>query len=264
MKEKRLSLAKLIASKDFPFEDSEVAEDKIIKLQHKMLRVQQGVYHHKKRTLILFEGFDAAGKGGTIRRLTENLDPRGVRVHPFGPPSANEQGRHYLYRFWEALPKPGLISVFDRTWYGRVLVERVAKLTPKERWRQAYQEINELEALLQADGIDLIKIFLAISPDEQLQRFEERLHNPYKQWKLTKEDIRARKHWREYVKATDEMFAKTNKKSSPWHLIPADDKNYARVRSMEIVTSKLKHHAQWMEKRVSEFKTEKLEKLLRG
>ena len=263
MKNHELSLKRLLSAKKFPAEDAAIAEAKLAKLQLKMLRIQQGVWHSKSRAIILFEGFDAAGKGGAIQRLTAALDPRSVRVHPFGPPSEKEQGRHYLYRFWRALPLPGDICVFDRSWYGRVLVERVSKLTEKRRWQQAFHEINELEAELQDDGIDLIKIFLAISKDEQYRRFEQRLKDPYKQWKISEDDIRAREHWDDYVDAVDEMFARTGKKSSPWILIAANDKDFARVEVLKTVTGKMSRHADWMEKKVEEYSAKNLRKLLK-
>jgi polyphosphate kinase 2 (PPK2 family) len=256
------SLKKLLAKDEFPELKDEDAEKQISRLQLKLLRIQQGIFHHGQRAIILFEGFDAAGKGGAIRRLTETLDPRGVRAFPIGPPTAEEQGRHYLYRFWKALPRPGMISVFDRTWYGRVLVERVDKLIPEERWRDAYREINETEKMLQDDGVDIVKIFLGISPQEQLHRFEQRLEDPYKQWKLSEDDLHARKKWHEYVEATDDMFKHTHSKHSPWHLIAANNKNYARVEALTAVCEALEKHGKWMEKRAIEHSSKKLKKML--
>lgn len=265
MNHKELSLSKLLSSnKNFP-DESDAAADKAIKqLQLKLLRVQEGVWHNKKRVILLFEGPDAAGKGGTIRRIVENLDPRSVHVYPYGPPSAEEQGRNYLYRFWLNLPLPGHIAIFDRTWYGRVLVERVKELTPVKRWKQAYTEINNLEKMLTDDGIDLVKIYLAITPDEQLRRFEQRLKDPYKQFKLRTDDIQAHEQWKDYVKAADEMFKKTNTSCAPWHLIPANDKDYARTKTLEIVTSNLKHHHDWMEKSADQREIKALQKALRN
>ncbi len=256
------SLKDLLSSKNFPSDDSKEPEKELEKLQLKMLRVQQGVWHSKRRAIFLFEGFDASGKGGTIRRLTSMLDPRSVRVYSFGPPSPEEQGRHYLYRFWTVLPKPGDICVFDRSWYGRVLVERVEKLTLKDRWSQAYEEINQMEKMLVEDGVDLVKFFLAISPEEQLRRFEQRLKDPYKQWKITPEDIEARRRWNEYVEAAEEMLEKTHTSRSPWNLVAADHKHYARKRVLEIAVSLLKHHADWMEKETMNRTVRELEKSL--
>lgn len=219
-------------------------------LQLQMLRVQQGVWHQKKRVIILLEGFDAAGKGGAIRRITEGLDPRGVRVIPIGPPSADDQARHYLYRFWRELPNEGCMTIFDRSWYGRVLVEKVEGLVASDRAKEAYNEINEFEKMLLADGVELIKIFLAISKDEQLKRFQQRLEDPYKQWKLTPADIEARRHWDSYVEAVDAMLAKTSHSRSPWFLVNADDKQAAREQVLQLITKKLRHHALWMESKV--------------
>ncbi|HVK62049.1 MAG TPA: hypothetical protein VM432_10880 [Bdellovibrionales bacterium] len=254
---KKKALSSLLAIKRFPEIDEDVEQKALKLLQLKMLRIQQGIWHSKKRAIIVFEGFDAAGKGGVIRRLTEALDPRGLRVHPIGPPTDDEIGQPYLYRFWKNLPAPGTITIFDRSWYGRVLVERVEKLTPKKLWNAAYDEINEFESLLIRDGIDVVKIFLAIHSKEQLKRFEDRLKDPYKQWKLTSDDIEAHHKWPQYVKATDDLLERTSKKKVPWNLIPADSKAYARVQVLDTVTRSLSHHEKWMEdvaqqKKVSE------------
>ncbi|MGZ3804374.1 MAG: polyphosphate kinase 2 family protein [Pseudobdellovibrionaceae bacterium] len=227
--------------------ESKASEQNLKDLQLKMLRIQQGIWHQKKRAIILFEGFDAAGKGGAIRRVVEPLDPRGVRVHAIGPPEGDEQAKHYLYRFWKCLPAPGSIAIFDRSWYGRVLVEKVNRLTPKKRLEEAYAEIMEFEKMLTSDGIDLVKIFLAIDKEEQLKRFEERLKDPYKQWKLTTEDVKSQNQWGEYVNAADEMFQRTSHHSGPWDLIPANDKDYTRLETLKVITKSLKGHKDWME-----------------
>ncbi len=232
-------------------------------LQLAMLRTQQAIWHSKKRVIILLEGFDAAGKGGAIRRLTKNLDPRSFQVYPIGPPNADEQDRHYMYRFWKKIPLPGMITILDRSWYGRVLVERVDSLIPEQRWRDAYVEINEFEASIQRDGIELIKIFLAISRDEQLQRFKSRLQDPYKRWKLTHADISAHKQWDRYVEAVDEMFAETSTKDAPWWLVPGDAKIPARGRVLEIVTEALEHHRHWLESTAQQERTAELSEAMR-
>jgi len=232
-------------------------------LQLKMLRIQQGLWHQKKRAIIVFEGFDAAGKGGAIRRLTEDLDPRSCVVYGISAPTANEQGRHYLYRFWRRLPLPGTMAIFDRSWYGRVLVERVEKLTEKKRWKQAYDEIPEFEAMLINDDVDLIKIFLAIDREEQLKRFEARLNDPYKQWKLTKDDVEARSKWKDYVAAADEMFEQTHSHKSPWHLVAANNKSEARLEVLQIVTERLKHHGRWMESKAHDNEVSSLKRSLK-
>lgn len=209
------------------------------KWQTKLLHVQQAYFHQHRRAIVVFEGWDASGKGGAIRRLTENLDPRGFVVHPIASPTAEEQGRHYLYRFQARLPKPGRIAIFDRSWYGRVLVERVENLTEERAWRRAYQEINEFERMLTDDGVRIIKLFMHISPEEQLARFQERLHNPYKRWKLTEEDIRNRSRWTDYVQAAEDMFDHTDTKQAPWHLINAEHKWYARTNVIETIVKAL-------------------------
>jgi polyphosphate kinase 2 (PPK2 family) len=243
------SLSNLLAADPVPKANgAESHSDKdLAGLQLAMLRIQQGVFHRQQRVIIVFEGFDAAGKGGGIRSLTEALDPRGVVVWPIGPPSEEEQRTHWLYRFWIKLPHPGTIAVFDRSWYGRVLAERVQSLTPKAAWKRAYREINQFERELIDDGVDLIKIFLAVSKDEQLRRFETRLKDPYKQWKLTQADIDARAAWDDYVAATDELLRKTSKKRAPWELISGDDKQAAHVHILHHVTKRLDYYREWVE-----------------
>lgn len=237
--------------------------DIIKKLQLKMLRIQQCVWHTKDRVIIVFEGFDAAGKGGCIRKVTETLDPRGVRVHPIGPPREEEQGKHYLFRFWANLPAKGIIAIFDRSWYGRVLVERVDELIPKKRWKEAYEEINQFERTLTNDGIELIKIFLRISKKEQLKRFEERLDDPYKHWKFTEADIKARGNWIAYYRAVKDMLLQTSTPESPWYVIDADDKEKAREEVLTIITERLKNRASWTERNALQQDTKGLKKALK-
>ncbi len=247
------SLSRLLAKHAFPVVSSkDVYERRLEELQRRMLLIQRGLFHSRRRAIVAIEGFDASGKGGAIRRLTEAVDPRGVKVVPIGPPSADDQGRHWLYRFWRELPLPGTITVFDRTWYGRVLVERVDGLATKAEWKRAYREINEFERTLVDDGIDLVKVFLGISKAEQLRRFEERLRDPYKQWKLVEDDVRARREWDDYVEAVDDAFAHTDTPRARWHLVAAERKWYARLKVLGIVTGKLVRHAEWMEARVRE------------
>ena len=256
-------MSDLLRQAKFPKLPKDESEAQIKDLQLCMVRVQQGLWHQKKRAIIAFEGFDAAGKGGAIQRITENLDPRGFKVHPIGPPSRDEQGKHWLYRFWKGLPSPGTLAIFDRTWYGRVLVERVEGMAEKSAWKRAYGEINEFERMLTDDGVDIIKVFFAISKDEQLKRFEERLTDPYKQWKLTSADIEARKHWGKYVEAVDEMIEKTSLSNSKWQIIPADHKSYARVEALKIVTKVLERHSTWMEIRVGQSEQKSLKQALK-
>ena len=209
-------------------------------LQLKLLRIQQA-YHgsQSKRAIVVFEGWDAAGKGGAIRRMTEKLDPRAVRVHAISAPTAAEQGRHYLWRFWQRIPQPGRIAVFDRSWYGRVLVERIEGFAEKPAWKRAYHEINEFEHTLIDDGVRVVKIFLHITAEEQLRRFEERLNNPYKRWKLTLEDLRNRDRWADYEDATEDMFDKTSTEAAPWTLVLGNHKWHARVAVLKAVVDAL-------------------------
>ncbi|MBI1244213.1 MAG: polyphosphate kinase [Alphaproteobacteria bacterium] len=209
------------------------------KHQIAMLSLQQAYFHQKRRGIIVFEGLDAAGKGGAIRRITEKLDPRGVHVWPIGAPAPAEQGRHYLHRFWERLPERGALAIFDRSWYGRVLVERVDGLCAKADWMRAYREIVEFERMLVADGVAIVKIFLHVSPKVQLERFAERLGNPTKRWKLTQADVDAYLKGDDYRRAIDDMFAKTSWSGARWHAIHADSKWRARVDSLKMVLDAL-------------------------
>jgi AMP-polyphosphate phosphotransferase len=240
----------------------EVLKAETEKLQLKMLRIQQGLFHKKDRAVIVFEGFDAAGKGGAIRKLTEVLDPRSYRVHPIGAPTPAELGQHYLQRFWERLPQPGHIAIFDRSWYGRILVEKVDQLTPKTRIEKSYAEINQFEESLRLDGINVIKIFLAITRDEQFSRFEDRLKDPYKQWKIGIADIEARKKWDDYVKTVDVMLERTSTEQCPWNVIPANSKKTARYETLKLVTSGLKTCEKWIEEAVSSYDQTELKKML--
>ena len=221
------------------FADRDAYDSELRKAQLGMLRVQEAYYHEGRRALVVFEGWDAAGKGGAIRRLTERLDPRGCKVWPIGAPKPEEQGRHYLYRFWTRLPERGTIAVFDRSWYGRVLVERVEGFASKSDWHRAYDEINEFEHMLTQDGVRIVKLFLHITPEEQLERFTERLRNPYKHWKITEEDLRNRARWGDYENAIHDMFDRTSTKHAPWHAIPANYKWYARVKALKLVVKAL-------------------------
>lgn len=223
--------ARVIERKDY--------ENHLAELQLRILRVQQAYFHEKRRAIIVFEGWDASGKGGTIRRMTEQLDPRGYKVWPIAAPKPEEQGRHYLYRFWTRLPEPGTIALFDRSWYGRVLVERVEGFAKKEEWHRAYHEIREFERMLSADGVRIIKLFFHITQEEQLRRFAERLRNPYKRWKLTEEDIRNREKWTDYEQAIGDMFEQTSTRDAPWVPIAANQKWHVRVRALEAVLEAL-------------------------
>jgi polyphosphate kinase 2 (PPK2 family) len=188
---------------------------------------------------VLFEGWDASGKGGAIKRLVAQLDPRHVRVVQFAAPSYDEKRHHWLWRFWPALPGWGGMSVFDRSWYGRVLVERVEKLATKEEWSRGYEEINDFERMLTAEGMILVKFFMHLSDEEQLKRFEARERDPLKSWKLTDEDWRNRKKRKQYTAAVEAMLDRTNTAWAPWHLVEGDQKKWARVKVVETVNDAL-------------------------
>jgi PPK2 family polyphosphate:nucleotide phosphotransferase len=222
------------------FADKEAYEGALKPLQLELLTIQQTYFRQRRRAILVFEGPDAAGKGGAIKRLTERLDPRGVHVWPIGAPNEEERQQHYLARFWERLPALGSFAVFDRSWYGRVLVERVEKLTPKDSWQRAYEEINEFERMHVNDGARIVKCLLWITEDEERDRFLERLKNPYKRWKLTEEDLRNRKKWDKYENAFEDMLELTSTPEAPWHIIPANKKWYARVEVLRIVTEALR------------------------
>ena len=184
---------------------------------------------------VVFEGWDASGKGGAIKRLVAPLDPRHVRVAQFAAPTPTEKRHHFLWRFWPVLPGWGGVAVLDRSWYGRVLVERVEQLTSKEHWKRAYQEINEFERTLVEEGTMVVKFFMHISSKEQLRRFEERSKDPLKRWKLTDDDWKNRGLREQYEQAIEEMFERTDTEYAHWHVVPADSKHYARVKVVEIV-----------------------------
>jgi polyphosphate kinase 2 (PPK2 family) len=190
---------------------------------------------------VLLEGWDASGKGGAIKRLVAPLDVRHVRVVSFAAPTPDEKRHHYLHRFFPVLPGWGGMAVLDRTWYGRVLVERVEGFATEEQWRRAYGEINDLERSLAAEGTILVKLWLELSPEEQLRRFERRRADPLKAWKLTDEDWRNRGKRPAYELAVEEMLEHTDTEAARWHLVEADSKRWARVKVMETVISQIEH-----------------------
>jgi polyphosphate kinase 2 (PPK2 family) len=194
--------------------------------------------------LIVFEGWDASGKGGAIKRLVAPLDARHYRVAQFAAPTADELRHHWLHRFWLPLPGRGGMAIYDRTWYGRVLVERVEDLTPEIDWRRGYQEIREFERQLADDGTILVKFWLHVSDQEQLERFERRKNDPLKAWKLTEEDWRNRARREDYVAAVEEMVAETDSGYAPWDLIPADSKRWARVAVVETVIKRIEERCE--------------------
>jgi AMP-polyphosphate phosphotransferase len=223
---KRPVLAKIT---DHPTIEFANYERRLKSMQFVMQSIQQAYLGSRERAVIVLEGWDTAGKGGMVRRLGWALDPRSFKVYPIAAPLPYERGRHYLQRFWEKLPDPGQIVVFDRSWYGRVLVERVEGFASKRQWHRGYEEINEFERMMVADGIRIAKCFLHITPAEQIRRFKDRLTNPRKRWKLSYEDFRNRSRWADYEVAIEDMLEKTSLKRAPWYLIPADNKPYGRI-----------------------------------
>jgi polyphosphate kinase 2 (PPK2 family) len=214
-------------------------EQRLKSLQNQLQMVQQAYLGTAERAVVVLEGWDTAGKGWVVRRLGWTLDPRSFKVHPITAPSSREHAQHYLQRFWERLPQRGEIVVFDRSWYGRVLVERVEQLATKQEWKRAYREINEFERTLVADGIRLVKMFLHITPDEQIRRFKDRLTNPRKRWRLSYEDFRNRDRWRDYEVAIEDMIGRTSTKRSRWYLVPANNKPFARCAALSILADQL-------------------------
>jgi polyphosphate:AMP phosphotransferase len=216
-------------------------DDQLRQAQVKLYELQQKINQAKIPVLAIFEGWDAAGKGGAIKRLTTTLDPRSYQVHPFAAPTDEEKAHHYLWRFWRRLPPAGKIGIFDRSWYGRVMVERVEGFATEDEWRRAYQEINEFEAQLTHRGYVLLKFWIHISPEEQLRRFEARKDDPFKQHKLTDEDWRNRERWNEYHVAVNQMIQRTHTPTAPWTVVAGDDKQYARVKVIQTVVEAIKH-----------------------
>ncbi len=219
--------------------DEAAYEKRLARLQLRLMQVQQAYRRQGRRGVVVLEGWDTAGKGGLIRRMTVKLDPRQCRVWPISAPAPQELGQHYLQRFWRRLPDAGTLVVFDRSWYGRVLVERVEGIASPAEWTRAYGEINEFESMLHDDGVRLVKLFLHIDKQVQLKRFRERLDVPYKRWKLTPDDIRNHLRWDDYVTAADDMFARTSKRAAPWHIIPANKKWYARIKGLATIVEAL-------------------------
>lgn len=225
---KSVDLTQSLASKD-------IYEAALSDFQKQLSDLAIACYHNAERVVIVLEGWDASGKGGCIRRIVEKLDPRSFRVYPIAAPNEIERGQHYLQRFWDRLPNKGHIAIFDRSWYGRVLVERVEQFASEDEWQRAFDEINDFERMLTDDGVVVIKLFLHISQEEQLRRYQERMSNPRKHWKLTEEDVRNRSRADEYTDAYDDMFKHCNTDYAPWHLIAAERKWFARVECMNAI-----------------------------
>jgi polyphosphate kinase 2 (PPK2 family) len=197
------------------------------------------VYTQQRPVVMLFEGWDAAGKGGAIKRVTERLDPRGYVVHSIAAPQGEDASRHYLYRFWRRLPETGQIAIFDRSWYGRILVERIEGFCTEDEWKRAYREINQFERQLVDFGTILFKFWLHISKEEQLRRFEARSEDRLRRWKLTGEDWRNREKWDLYEEAVNDMLLKTSTVTAPWTVVEGESKYYGRVKVLQTLVDKL-------------------------
>jgi polyphosphate:AMP phosphotransferase len=223
----KIDLAKIMDPEDY--------KNELKTCQKRIREIEHEIYMRRIPIVIAYEGWDAAGKGGNIKRMVENLDPRGYDVIPVGVPNDIEKAHHYLWRFWTHLPKAGHIAIFDRTWYGRVLVERIEGFCTCPEWRRAYREINEMEKQLTNFGTILIKFWLQIDKDEQLRRFEDRENTPAKNYKITQEDWRNRDKWDAYRAAVDEMLFRTNTTYAPWVVVESEDKYYARIKALKTV-----------------------------
>ncbi len=212
--------------------------EKLQELQLSLLHYQRRILESKRTVILVFEGPDAAGKGGIIKRITEKLDPRLVRVYSIIKPTAEEYRHHYLWRFWNKLPCEGEVAIYDRSWYGRVLVERVEEFCTEDEWKRAYREINDFERTLVEGGAVMMKFYLHISKSEQLKRFEKRAADPYKHWKISDEDWRNRRKWKEHVAAAEEMFERTDTKLAPWHVVEGEFKWHGRIKVLKHIAKR--------------------------
>lgn len=208
-------------------------------LQKRLARVQAAHIAQGHSAIVAFEGWDASGKGGAIQRMTTSWDPRWYHVWPIGAPTIEERERHFLWRFWRALPARGEIGVFDRSWYGRVLVERVEKLATEREWKRAYDEINEFEAQQKDNDVTVVKLFMHITSGTQDERLLDRLENPWKRWKTNPDDYRNRAHRADYLKAYAAMFERTDTRWAPWKVIDANNKQAARIAVLGYVADRL-------------------------
>lgn len=225
--------------KEVELADKYLTQDTYLKAltagQKRLSELHNAIYLKKIPVILAYEGWDAAGKGGNIKRIARALDPRGYEVIPIGAPTETERDHQYLWRFWNHLPKTGHIAVFDRTWYGRVLVERIEGFCSQYEWERAYEEINCFERDLTEWGAVVLKFWLQIDKEEQLSRFHDRQNTPEKQWKITQEDWRNRERWHDYETAVDEMLQQTNTKHAPWIIVESNDKKYARIKTLEAI-----------------------------
>lgn len=221
--------------------DGDYDED-LEKLQERLANIQAAYIVRNQRAVIAVEGWDAGGKGGMIGRLTGQWDPRFFEVWPIGAPTAEEKARHFLWRFWKRLPGNREINIFDRSWYGRVLVERVEGFCSEAQWKRGYDEINEFEAQQKDSGTPIVKLFLHVTQEEQDERFRKRLAHPWKRWKLTPDDFRNRSRRTDYLAAMDDMFARTDTRWAPWKAIDANNKKAARIAALTHIADTLESH----------------------
>lgn len=214
---------------------------RLLECQLRLRELALELYRRKRSLVVVAEGWDAAGKGGALRRVTEKIDPRAYQVFGIAAPKGEDKTHHYLWRFWRRLKAPDekQILIFDRSWYGRVLVERVEGFATEDEWKRAYREINEFERQLTDHGQILVKFWFHISEDEQLRRFEQRRETPHKAWKLTDEDWRNREKWTAYEEAVADMLLKTSTLTAPWTVVEGNDKLWARIRTQETLITAL-------------------------
>lgn len=208
-------------------------------LQVRLRELELQIFRKQVPVLCVFEGWDAAGKGGAIKRVTELLEPRGFTVSSYAAPKGEEATHHYLWRFWRNLPRAGHMSIFDRSYYGRVLVERVEGFCAEDEWRRAYAEINEFESHQHSFGMVICKFWLHVTQQEQLRRFKSREFDPYRNYKLTEEDWRNRAKWNLYRNAVEEMLARTSTPYAPWTVVEANDKRFARVKVVRTIVERI-------------------------
>jgi polyphosphate kinase 2 (PPK2 family) len=213
-----------------PFEGD--YKDTLEALQERISRLFVANLIHRRKAVVVVEGWDASGKGGAIQRMTAQCDPRTFKVWPIAAPNDEEQAHHYMWRFWRRLPRTGEVAIFDRSWYGRILVERVEGFAAEAEWRRAYDEINEFEAQLAADGAVLVKLFFHVTQQTQDERFRARLAHPWKRWKVTEEDMRNRRRRDDYLAALADMFELTDTRWAPWTAIDGNDKKAARIAAL--------------------------------
>lgn len=232
----------------------------LIRLQVALHKLAYQVYLQQRPVIIVFEGWDAAGKGGAIRRITEKIDPRGFVVYPIAAPKGEDATHHYLWRFWRRLPESGQIAIFDRSWYGRVMVERIEGFCSEAEWKRAYREINYFERQLVDFGTILLKFWLHIDQNEQLNRFESRDGDKRRSWKLTDEDWRNREKWPLYAEAVNDMLLKTSTISAPWTVVEGNSKMYARIKILQTLVDKLSTELDFDPYAANLIKTEKSKK----